>query len=108
MALSKMQCYFITCEAGSWARFPKPHMSTGLPAEKVGSPTLAGDARRARVFSGCHSLVGPVGASWCPTPLDSNSASLVLEALGTSEHLFLGPDTGDTQGTVQLGRETPN
>lgn len=26
----------------------------------------------------------------------------ILEALGTSEHLFRGPDIGDMQGTVQL------
>lgn len=47
------------------------------------------------MFSGCYSLVGIVEGIIVP------DSSGVLEALGPSE--YLGLDTGDTQGAVQLG-----
>lgn len=43
----------------------------------------------------CGDCQGPRGA---PQRLSG-----VLEALGTSEHLFPEPDIENTQGTVQLG-----
>lgn len=49
------------------------------------------------MFSGCYYLVGTVEG------IIVLQSSGVLEALGTSEYLFPRPDTGDTQGTVQLG-----
>lgn len=83
---------------------PSPSMSTGLLVQRGGtiSPTLGGGRGAAPgCFLGATPVWGELGPHDAPFPWIPTV--LVLEAPGTSEHLFTEPDTEDTQGTVQLG-----
>lgn len=82
MPLSKMECPFIPLGASSWTHVPKPLYEHTAPCAEGKGPNLQWGRGPAgggpRVFSGCHSLVGTIGAPWCPVPLDSDSACLVF------------------------------
>lgn len=84
--------------------FPSPSMSTGLFVQTGGtiSPALGGGRGAAPgCFLGATPVWGQLGPHDAPFPWIP--PVLVLEAPGTSEHLFTETDTEDTQGTAQLG-----
>lgn len=105
MALSKTQCHFIIFEAGFPAPVPKPRVRMGSLCRGGGPHIQPWPGRRLEskgVFwvplccEVCQGITVPHYSGF------QQGQPGVLEALGTSEHLFLGSDTGDMQGLVRL------
>lgn len=107
MPLSKMECPFVPLGASSWTHVPKPLYKHRAPCAEGRVQISSGGGGLQGEGPGCFLGVTPCGNHWGPMVPRSSGfqqcLSGVLEALGTSEHLFPEADSENTQGTVQLG-----